>query len=208
MKQAKFLRVSKVWWQLSLFLFICSVSYIHNHIHTVHSFIHLHSPRPLSFVAIACCWERKTSLGCRAGIWIRACYTKSIQQASALPTEPRCTLLSQAAPFWAMLHSDWATLHPIEPRYTLLSHAAPYWATQHSAEPRCTLLSHAAPCCATMHPAELCCTLTDPTEPRCSLLSHAAPFWTTHPADPRCTLYFLLLWVLSVSNLSNLNPKY
>ncbi len=29
----------KVWWRLPLFLFILSFSYIHNHIHTVHSFI-------------------------------------------------------------------------------------------------------------------------------------------------------------------------
>ncbi len=36
-----------------------------------------------------------------------------------------------------------ATRHPIEPRCTLLSHAAPYWATLHPIEPRCTLLSYA-----------------------------------------------------------------
>ncbi len=76
----------------------------------------------------------------------------AIQQASALSTEPRCTLKSHAAPFWA-------TLHPTEQRCTLLSHAAPwlsdaapYWATLHPTEPRCTLLSHAAPYWATLHP--------------------------------------------------------
>jgi hypothetical protein len=54
----------------------------------------------------------------------------ALQQAGALPTEPRRTLLSHAAPYWAMPH-------PTEPRRTLLSHAAPL------TEPRRTLLSHA-----------------------------------------------------------------
>ncbi len=38
----------------------------------------------------------------------------AIKQASALPTEPCCTL-----PVRAMLHPIWAMLHPIEPRCTL-----------------------------------------------------------------------------------------
>jgi hypothetical protein len=72
----------------------------------------------------------------------------ALQQADALPTEttphpaePRCTLLSHAAPYWA-------TPHPAEPRRTLLSHAAPCWATPNHTEPRRTLLSHAEPYCS------------------------------------------------------------
>ncbi len=91
-------------------------SYIHNHIHTVHSFISIR--RGLSpFSSLLLRSERKTSLGCRAGIWTRACRTagqRIIDWATLHPTEPRCTLLSHAA------------LHPAEPPFTLLSHAAPF----------------------------------------------------------------------------------
>ncbi len=145
--------------------------------------IHIHSPRPLSFFFIAFLLRGKTSPECRAGIWTRDCHTAC---ASALPTEPRCTLtvprctlLSHAAPYWA-------TLQPAEPRCTLLSHAAPllchaapYWATLHPTEPRCTLPSQAAPYWVKLYP----------TEHRCTLLSHAAPYWATlYPTEPRCTI--------------------
>jgi hypothetical protein len=43
----------------------------------------------------------------------------ALQQAEALPTELRRTLLNHAAPYWA-------TQHPTELHRTLLSHAAPY----------------------------------------------------------------------------------
>ncbi len=74
------------------------------------------------------------------------------------------TLLSYAAPYWAMLH-------PLGLRCTLLSYTAPYWVASywgklHPSEQRCTLLSYAAPYWATLHPPELCSTL----------LSYGAPY--------------------------------
>ncbi len=65
---------------LKYFYFISSfsVAYIYNHIHRS-----LFAEASLHFF-IACCSEEKTSLGCQLGpAW---------QQASALPTELRCTL--------------------------------------------------------------------------------------------------------------------
>jgi hypothetical protein len=50
---------------------------------------------------IACCSEEKTSLVWRAEIRTRACRT--VQQASALPTEIRCTLLSYVARWYESL---------------------------------------------------------------------------------------------------------
>ncbi len=44
--------------------------------------------------------------------------------------EQRCTLLSNAAPFWA-------TLHPFEQHCTLLSNAGSSWATLHPPDYRC-----------------------------------------------------------------------
>ncbi len=121
------------------------------------------------------------------------------------PSELRGTLLSYAAPYWAMLppfellcsnqavlRDIWAALHP-------LSYASLYWVTLHPIDQRCTLLSNAAPywtalCissfaafyCDTMHPSELRCTLwamQHTTELRCTLL------WATlHPTE-RCYAY-------------------
>ncbi len=192
-----FLSLLKVWWQLPLFLFILSFSHIHNHIHTVHSFIHLHSP--LSPLLV--CSKRKNYPGVPSGDLNSGLpYSRpanyqprcTLQNHAASyrttlhPTEPRCTLPSHTAPYWAKLHLNWATLHPTEPRCTLQNHAAPCWATLHPTEPsctltepRCTLLSHTAPYLATLHPAE----------PHCTILSHAAPCRATlHPTEPRCTL--------------------
>jgi hypothetical protein len=53
--------------------------------------------------------EGKTSLGCRAGIWTRACHKAG----------QRTTNWAMLHPIWAMLHPIWAMLHPIEPRCTL-----------------------------------------------------------------------------------------
>lgn len=68
--------INKVWWQLPLFLFILSftVTYIHNYIRTIHSSISIR--RGLSpFPHCTCAQWGKTSLGCRAEIWTRACRT-------------------------------------------------------------------------------------------------------------------------------------
>ncbi len=77
-------------------------------------------------------------------------------------TEPRGTLLSYAAPYWATLHLTvlrWthkAELRPIELRCTLLSYTQnPNWATMHPTELRWTLLSYAEPYWATLYPTEL-----------------------------------------------------
>ncbi len=80
-------KLLKVWWQLPLFLFILSLSYIHNHIHTVHSFISIR--RGLSpFLHCLFYSEVKKSLGCPDVMWTRACHTAG-----------QCT-------------TNWATLHP------------------------------------------------------------------------------------------------
>ncbi len=80
-----------VWWQLPLFLFILSFSYIHNHIHTVHSFSSIR--RGLSpFLHCLFRSEGKTSLGCRAGIWTRACHTAGQRTTSWATLHPCCFL--------------------------------------------------------------------------------------------------------------------
>jgi hypothetical protein len=82
----------------------------------------------------------------------------ALMQTSA-PSELWCTLLSQWAPYWAMLH-------PPELCCTFLSFAAFYeammqrlWATLYPTELCCTLLNYAAPSGAPQHPSELSCTL-------------------------------------------------
>jgi hypothetical protein len=68
--------------------------------------------------------------------------------------EPRRTLLSYAAPYWATLHGiHQAPLRPFELRCTLLSYTAhpyelahPNWASLHHAELRWALQSYAVPC--------------------------------------------------------------
>ncbi len=165
----------KVWWLLPfLFIFYFSVSYIYNHIHAVHSFSTFISIfRGLS-PFLHCLFLRGKNLfgpTCELG--------PALQQASTLPTELRCTLLSYAAPYRATLHltelcftQNELRCTPTEQRCTPLSYAAPYWATLHIIELRCTLLSYAALYWATLHLTEL----------RCTLLSYTAPYWATlHP---------------------------
>ncbi len=126
---------SKVWWLLPLFLFVLSfsVSYILLS-HSYSTFIHLHSPRPLSIFSLL---AAKPPLGCRSEIRTRAFHTAGQRTepywATLQPTELRCILLSFASPYWA-------TLHPTELRFSLLSYVAPYWAAVHPSELHCTLL--------------------------------------------------------------------
>ncbi len=133
-----------------------------NHIHSIHS------PRPLSIPLLLVSSVGQTSLWCRAENEL----VQAFQQADALLIEPRCTMLSHAAPWWA-------TPHHTEPCHTIVSHPAPYWATSQLTEPRHTIQSHAAPYWATPHHTEPCHMIT---EPRCTILSHPAPYWAMpHP---------------------------
>jgi hypothetical protein len=79
---------------MPLFLFI----FIFNNIHTVQSSnpIHtIHSPRPLSISSsLAAQWERPPC-GAEPGIELGPAF----QQADALPSEPRRTIMSHAAQF-------------------------------------------------------------------------------------------------------------
>ncbi len=166
---------------------------MHNHIHTVHSFISI--CRGLSLLHCLLRSERKTFLGCRAGISTRAWHTagqRTTNWATLHPAELRCTLLSRAAPYWAMLH-------PNEPRSTLLIHSAPCWsklrpwATLHSTETRCILLSHAAPWLSFLaHLGQLwnceCAKLTVSVN---LLFRNSLPGWwglAGDPADGKCVI--------------------
>jgi hypothetical protein len=91
----------------------------------------------------------KTSLGCRAGIWTRACRTAGQRATNWAMLHPNCT----------MMHPNWAMLHSAELCCTLTELCCIL------TELCCTLLSYAAPCWAMLHATELCCTL----------LSYAAP---------------------------------
>jgi len=78
------------------------------------TFIHLHSPRPLSISSLHSCSVEKNLP-----------VVPSRESNSGLPSsKPTRYQLSHAAPYWA-------TPHHTEPRRTMLSHAAPYWATPH-----------------------------------------------------------------------------
>ncbi len=116
---------------LFLFYFPYFKTYIHsfNQILTIHLFI-------------AICWGLSPFPHCLYAQWeTPPCGAEPrielgpvLQQADALLTEPRRTILSHAAPCWA-------TPHHTEPCRTMLSHAAPYWATPHHTEPRRTINS-------------------------------------------------------------------
>jgi hypothetical protein len=86
----------KVWWQdATLFVYFSYfITYIHSFIqsHSYNTFIHRHSLRPLS---ISAQWGN-TSLSCGAEARIEL--GPALPQADALPTEPRRTILSHAAP--------------------------------------------------------------------------------------------------------------
>ncbi len=92
---------------IAAFISVISVSYIYNHINTVHSSIS--SPRP-PFLH---------------------CLVKNIPSTdsnSGLPdSRPAHYQLGYTAP-------SWATLHPSELCCTLLSYASPYWAMLHPTE--------------------------------------------------------------------------
>ncbi len=97
--------ILKVWWQLPLFLFILSFSYIHNHIHTVYSFIYIR--RGLSpFLHCLFRSEGNTSLRCRAGIWTRACHTAGQRT------------------------TNWATLHPRPISIHLSLNLTKFWSSK------------------------------------------------------------------------------
>ncbi len=111
----------KVWWRLPHFLFLLSFS--------IYAFL-------ITFIQ----WYNTYTISSRRGLspfpHCTCAQWPAVQQASALPTELRCTQLSCAAPtelrctHWAALHPlscaapDWAALHP-------LSCAAPNWAALH-----------------------------------------------------------------------------
>jgi hypothetical protein len=76
----------KVWWLLSLFLFILSFQF-HTFIITFHYHIY-HSPRPLSISSLLLAQREKPPWGAEPRFEIEL----AIQQASALLTELRCTL--------------------------------------------------------------------------------------------------------------------
>ncbi len=80
----------------------------------LHSFIHKHSLRPISISSQLSAQWAEPPLGAEQRFELGP----ALQQASALPTEPHCTLS--------------------EPHCTLLSNTAPL-------KPHCTLLSHTAP---------------------------------------------------------------
>ncbi len=97
---------------MPLFLFIYFFIFynIHTFIQSYNTFIRRHLPRPLSISSSLVSSVGKTPLRCRAENRTRAC----LQQADALPTEPRPTIKPRRT---------------ITPRRTM-SHAAP-WATPH-----------------------------------------------------------------------------
>ncbi len=130
----------KVWWQdATLFVYFSYfITFIHsfNHIHTIHLSIAFRWGLSPFLHRLSAQWERPP-----CGAEPRIELGPALQQADALPTEPRRTILSHAAPFWATPHHSWATPHHVwatphhaEPRRTILSHAAPYWATPHHAK--------------------------------------------------------------------------
>jgi hypothetical protein len=132
----------KFWWHLPLFLLAlsCSSLYIHNHIQII--FIQYIHPSPfaeasLSIFFFACRSEGKPPYGAEPRFELGP----AEQQASALPTEPGCTLTEPRC----TLTEPGCTL--TEPRYTIT-------------EPGCTLTE---PCYNITEPR---CTLT---EPRCTL---------------------------------------
>ncbi len=99
---------------------ILSFPYIHNHIHTIHSFISI--CRGLSSFSSLLVAEPGFEL------------EPAIQQASALPTEPHCTLRTEPRlqTNWATLHPDWATRHPNWATLRLdWAPLHPIWATLH-----------------------------------------------------------------------------
>jgi hypothetical protein len=87
----------------------------------ISTFIRHHLLRFLSISSSLVSSVGKTSVGWRAENRTRP----ALRQAQALPAELRRTLLSYAAPYWAMPHPYWPTPHPTELRRTLLSYAAP-----------------------------------------------------------------------------------
>ncbi len=124
--------------------------------------------------------------------WVCAKNYLANTQHSLKITEPKYTLLIQAAPSWAMLH-------PPELHQTLRSYISPLWAMMHPCELCCILvlsctalsyklscifLSKGAPYWASMYSSVLLCTLwamLQPTEPSSTLMSYAGP------TEPRCT---------------------
>ncbi len=108
------------------FWFFFFITYIHSFNHN--TFIRRHSLKPLSISSSLVCSVGKASLWCRAENWTRACLTANRRAANwATPhhAEPRRTILSHAAPYWATLHHNWATPHH--------NWATPHhnWATPH-----------------------------------------------------------------------------
>jgi hypothetical protein len=106
----------KVWWQdatlfvyFSYFFYFLLHTYIHsfNHIHTIHLSIAIRGGLSPSPHCLKAQWE-DPPCGAEPGIELGP----ALQQADALPTEPRRAILNHAA--------------PSEPRRTILSHAAPY----------------------------------------------------------------------------------
>ncbi len=99
-------------------------------------------------------------------MWWR--YILAVQQADALPSKLRRTLMNYAAPYAELRRTlmnsaapCWDTPHPNELRCNLQSNDAPWWATPHLGELHRTLVSYTTPCWATTHPAELHRTLTE-----------------------------------------------
>jgi hypothetical protein len=82
---------SEVWWKLPLFLLILfTYSDIHYHFHTVHS-LYPFVEASLLFLHCVFAQREKPPWGADAEPGFKL--GPAIQQASALPTEPRCTLI-------------------------------------------------------------------------------------------------------------------
>ncbi len=112
------------------------------------------------------CWAMMRPAGQCSMLWAPLQPSHSVHYWTTI----LCTLLSHAAPRWAMLHT--LCFATTEPCCTLLSYSAscwanatPRWAMLHLAELWWALLSNAAR------------SDSSTKGPRCTLLSYAAPFW-------------------------------
>ncbi len=84
----------KVWWQLPLFLFILSFSYIHNHIYTVHLAISiLRGLSPFSSLLVSL--RGKNLPGVTSRVW-----TRGPEELSSLCPETSMKLYVQEFSFW------------------------------------------------------------------------------------------------------------